>query len=64
MPVFKVKGKIEIPFECEVTAMNNLDAASWIERKSASHVYNEHVASFDEAEVVVGDVEEKLTGEK
>lgn len=59
MPVFKVKGKIEIPFVCEVTALNDLDAADWIEMKSASHVFNEHIASFDNAEVLVGDVEEK-----
>lgn len=57
MPVFKVKGKIEIPFECEVTATDDFAAATYVEMRSPSHVYNDHVASFDEAEIAVGDVE-------
>ena len=62
MPIFKVTGKIEIPFECEVTAMSDLDATSWIKMKSASHIYNEHIATFDDARVLVGDVEEARDG--
>lgn len=53
MPTFHVRGTIEVPFECEVTASGYREAVAYVKTRSVADVFDEHVGSFDFAEVVV-----------
>lgn len=45
MPTFHVRGTIEVPFECEVTASGYREAVAYVKTRSVADVFDEHVGS-------------------